>query len=246
MNELHGLMGMLTLGQAQSLGEASVWTLFVESFDVFSVVLLIGSLFAVTIIVRLVMEARGGVIAPEEIVESLSKKLDSGDLDSFLAAASDDSGIVGAACVGAFNARTAGASAMKEAAEVAASNACGRWTRPLDLIRVIGELGPLVGLAGTVWGMILAFVQLGQAGGSAGPTDLSLGISKALFHTLLGLMLAVPCLLVYGWYRSVIEKHCNRAFEQAGGLVDRLACIDDGKNTGGTPVPRGDLDREGS
>jgi len=220
MNEL---LGQMTLGQIDAEGGASVWSLFRESFDVFSVVLLVGSLIAVSLIVRLVIDARRSVIAPDGIVKSLSKKLDSGNLDSFLATASDDSGIVGSACVGAFNARSNGVEAMREAAEIAASNACSRWTRTLDLLRVIGEIGPLVGLAGTVWGMILAFVRLGQAGGSAGPTDLSLGISKALFHTLLGLMLAVPCLLVYGWYRGVIERHCNRAFEQAGGLVDRLA-----------------------
>ena len=214
-----------------SSGEASVWSLFTESFDVFSVVLLIGSLIAVSLIVRLVLDARRSVIAPDDIVDALSRDLDSDDLDAFLSTASDDSGIVGSACVAAFNARVSGASAMREAAEIAASNACSRWTRTLDLLRVIGELGPLVGLAGTVWGMILAFVRLGQAGGTAGPTDLSLGISKALFHTLLGLMLAVPCLLVYGWYRSVIDKHCNRAFEQAGGLVDRLSAMnDDGKS----------------
>lgn len=227
MNELHGMIGTTTLGQSESLGDGGVWTLFTESFDVFSVVLLIGSFVAVSLIVRLVLDARRSVIAPDGVVESLSKHLDSENLDSFLASASEDSGIVGSACVAAFNARKNGSSAMQEAAEVAASNACSRWTRSLDLLRVIGEIGPLVGLAGTVWGMILAFVQLGQAGGSAGPTDLSLGISKALFHTLLGLMLAVPCLLIYGWYRSVIEKHCNHAFEQAGGLVGRLAGIDE-------------------
>ena len=219
-----------------SVVEASVWSLFSESFDVFSVVLLIGSMIAVSLIVKLVLDARRSVIAPDGIVDSLSKKLDSGNLDSFLATAGEDSGIVGSACVAAFNARKNGQSAMREAAEIAASNACSRWTRTLDLLRVIGEIGPLIGLAGTVWGMILAFVKLGQAGGSAGPTDLSMGISKALFHTLLGLMLAVPCLLIYGWYRSVIDKHCNRAFEQAGGLVDRLAAEQD---TGETPVPRG-------
>ena len=206
--------------------ETSVWSLFIESFDVFSVVLLIGSFIAVSLIVKLVLDARRSVIAPDGIVDSLSADLDSGKLDAFVSTARDDAGIVGAACVAAFNVRSSGAAAMREAAEVAASNACSRWTRTLDLLRVIGELGPLVGLAGTVWGMILAFVRLGQAGGTAGPTDLSLGISKALFHTLLGLMLAVPCLLVYGWYRSVIEKHCNTAFEQAGQLVDRLSAVD--------------------
>lgn len=214
--------------EASSVVETSVWSLFIESFDVFSVVLLIGSMIAVSLIVKLVLDARRSVIAPDEIVESLSQKLDSGSIDSFESSASDGEGIVASACSAAFRARSNGSAAMREAAEIAASNACSRWTRTLDLLRVIGELGPLVGLAGTVWGMILAFVKLGQAGGSAGPTDLSMGISKALFHTLLGLMLAVPCLLVYGWYRSVIEKHCNTAFEQAGGLVDRLATMDEG------------------
>lgn len=208
--------------------ETSVWSLFTESFDVFSVVLLIGSMIAVSLIVKLVMDARRSVIAPEGIVESLASELDSGSVESFGSVAADDEGIVGSACAAAFRARSNGSVAMREAAEIAASNACSRWTRTLDLLRVIGELGPLVGLAGTVWGMILAFVKLGQAGGSAGPTDLSMGISKALFHTLLGLMLAVPCLLVYGWYRSVIEKHCNTAFEQAGGLVDRLSAMGEG------------------
>ena len=212
--------------EAGSGVETSVWSLFIESFDVFSVVLLIGSFIAVSLIVKLVLDARRSVIAPDGIVDSLSADLNAGNMDSFLTTAGDDSGIVGSACEAAFNVRASGATAMREAAEVAASNACSRWTRTLDLLRVIGELGPLVGLAGTVWGMILAFVRLGQAGGTAGPTDLSLGISKALFHTLLGLMLAVPCLLVYGWYRSVIEKHCNTAFEQAGQLVDRLSAVD--------------------
>ena len=84
----------MTLGQTESLSEASVWALFRDSFDVFSVVLLLGSMVAVSLIVRLVMGARGSVISPEEIVHALSQELDSGDLDSFLAAASDDSGIV--------------------------------------------------------------------------------------------------------------------------------------------------------
>ncbi len=209
--------------------ETSVWTLFSDSFDVFSVVLLIGSMIAVSLIVKLIIDARQSVIAPQGVVDSLSRTLEAGNMDSFLATAHDEGGIVGSACESAFHARAGGLVAMREAAEFAASNACTRWTRTLDLLRMIGEIGPLIGLAGTVWGMILAFVRLGQAGGAAGPTDLSMGISKALFHTLLGLMLAVPCLLVYGWYRSVVEKHCNTAFEQAGVLVDRLASAGDGK-----------------
>jgi len=219
---------LITLAQTDDAAPgASVWSLFVESFDIFSVVLLIGSLAGVTIIARLLLEARRSVISPRSTPERIDEALDRGDTRGALEIAHEQGGIVGDALVAAHAAGASGARAMREAAELAASAACVRWTRPLDLLRMIGELGPLVGLAGTVWGMILAFVRLGQAGGAAGPTDLSLGISKALFHTLLGLMLAVPCLLVYGWYRSAIEKWCNEAFARAGELVDRLARLHD-------------------
>ena len=204
----------------------SVWTLFQESFDVFTIILILGSFAGVALITRLAMDARASVIAPEEPARRIGRALDSGKIDDAARIARDESGIVGDALAAAHSARGAGASAMREAAELAASAACARWTRPLDLLRTIGELGPLVGLAGTVWGMILAFVRLGQAGGAAGPTDLSLGISKALFHTLLGLMLAIPCLLVASWFRGIIEKHCNSAFSDAGALVDRLALLE--------------------
>jgi biopolymer transport protein ExbB len=111
---------------------------------------------------------------------------------------------------------------MREAAELTASELVAGWFRKVEPLNVIGNLGPLIGLAGTVWGMILAFTSLGQSGGQAGPADLSLGISKALFHTLLGLCLAIPCLVVFGFYRSVIDRHCTRAMVVAAEMVEKL------------------------
>ncbi len=218
---------MSTLAQSDVESTANAWSLFVDSFDVFSVALIVGSLVAVTYIVRIVMDARRSVIAPESTYQNLREHLMQGNLGRFEKGLAEDHAIVSVAAHAAYRARDKGKDAMRDAAELAASNACARWVRPLDTLRIIGELGPLVGLAGTVWGMIIAFVRLGQAGGSAGPTDLSLGISKALFHTMLGLVLAVPCLLVYGVYRSIVEKHCNTAMAQAGEIVDMIP-VDEG------------------
>ena len=216
---------MPTLAQAsqsstESQSTANAWSLFVDSFDIFSVALIIGSLFAVTLIVRIIMDARRSVIAPESDYLKLREHLMQESLGQFEKGLAESDSVVSIAANAAYRVRHKGKDAMRDAAELAASNTCARWVRPLDTLRIIGELGPLVGLAGTVWGMIIAFVRLGQAGGSAGPTDLSLGISKALFHTMLGLVLAVPCLLIYGLYRSIVEKHCNTAMAQAGEIVD--------------------------
>ena len=70
--------------------------------------------------------------------------------------------------------------------------------------------------------MILAFSQLSAVGGEADPSQLSEGISKALFHTLLGLLLAIPCLLVHGLYRTMVERHTDAALEDAGDVVEAL------------------------
>src|SRR5205823_56713 len=77
------------------------------------------------------------------------------------------------------------------------------------------------------WGMILAFTSLGESGGQAGPSDLSMGISKALFHTLLGLTLAIPCLLVFGFYRSIVDRICTRGMLICAQLIELLPSEDD-------------------
>lgn len=211
---------------AQQTGEGGVWWLFRESFDIFSVVLIIGSFVAVTLIARLVLETRASVVAPEAPPKKVREQLDKDNPDGLERVLGEDDGIVASAVRSAWRTRGRGRAAMREAAEIAGSNACGRWTRPVDVLRTIGELGPLIGLAGTVWGMILAFVRLGEQGGSAGPTDLSLGISKALFHTLLGLVLAIPCVLAASLFRARLDRLCNKAMGEALELVDRLPADD--------------------
>ncbi len=211
----------MTLAQGEPTG--GVLWLFRESFDLFTVTLVLGSFVAVTLIVRLAMDTRGALVAPEAPGRKARDLLDKNEPDRLDKALGSDDGIVASALRAAWKARAQGRDAMREAAEIAASNACGRWTRPVEVLRTIGELGPLVGLAGTVWGMILAFVTLGETGGSAGPTDLSLGISKALFHTLLGLLLAIPCVLAASLFRARLDRLCNKAMAEASELVERLA-----------------------
>lgn len=210
----------ITLAQAQPTG--GVLWLFRESFDVFTITLVLGSFVAVALIVRLAMETRASVVAPEAPGKKIREQLDKNDPDRIDKVLGSDDGIVASAVRAAWRSRAQGRAAMRDAAEIAASNACGRWTRPVDILRTIGELGPLVGLAGTVWGMILAFVTLGETGGSAGPTDLSLGISKALFHTLLGLLLAIPCVLAASVFRARLDRLCNKAMAEASELVERM------------------------
>lgn len=209
-------------GSADTQPKVKLIDLFWESRDLFTVLLVAGSLAGWTIIIICFIEVRKAVIAPDEpeqIIPGLIKAGRWADLRQFV---SEDDALVSRAVSAALNHPGSERAGMRDAAELTASEECSRWFRRIEPLNVIGNLGPLLGLAGTVWGMIIAFAALGESGGQANPATLSLGISKALFHTLLGLLLAVPCLTVFGFYRSKVDRLCTRAMVSAGEFVELL------------------------
>lgn len=77
------------------------------------------------------------------------------------------------------------------------------WFRPLE---VIASLAPLLGLFGTVLGMISAFQQLEQAGNRVNPAVLSGGIWEALLTTAVGLAVAIPTVVALNWLERKVER----------------------------------------
>ena len=98
-----------------------------------------------------------------------------------------------------------GFDAMHEAATEKSGELSGRMFRKAEYLNILGNLGPLLGLLGTVWGMIEAFGELGAAGGGGGGGQLAAGISKALVNTLAGLGLAILGIGFFGVCRNRIE-----------------------------------------
>ncbi|MBK1872240.1 MULTISPECIES: MotA/TolQ/ExbB proton channel family protein [Marinobacter] len=75
--------------------------------------------------------------------------------------------------------------------------------RPLEMI---GSLSPLLGLLGTVMGMIVAFQQMEAAGNQVDPSVLSGGIWQALLTTAVGLSVAIPVVAVHSWLERKVER----------------------------------------
>ncbi|PWE33411.1 hypothetical protein DDZ14_06195 [Maritimibacter sp. 55A14] len=96
------------------------------------------------------------------------------------------------------------------------------WMRPLE---VIGALAPLLGLFGTVLGMIEAFARLEAAGTRVDPSLLSGGIWEALLTTALGLAVAIPAVAAFNWFDRRIERSA-RAVDSA--LAALFAAAPDG------------------
>ena len=98
-----------------------------------------------------------------------------------------------------------GYAAVQKAMEDAAQEQAARLYRKIEYLSVIGAIAPMLGLMGTVWGMILAFSEFAQ---KANPqvAEFAPGISRALVTTLLGLSVAVPALGSFFLFRNRIDE----------------------------------------
>lgn len=92
----------------------------------------------------------------------------------------------------------------------------------LVVISVVAMIAPLMGLLGTVSGMIRSFTVMASSAGGAKPNELAGGISEALITTATGLIIAIPILVFYNWIKSSVENYVMLIEEAAVHLVDNL------------------------
>lgn len=97
-----------------------------------------------------------------------------------------------------------------------------RLLRRAEGCHLIGTVAPMVGLFGTVFGMIKAFTVLGSAGGQPRPDQLAEAISVALVTTFWGLLVAIPALFMHGFFRTRIESLVSEAALETEALLERL------------------------
>jgi biopolymer transport protein ExbB len=113
----------------------------------------------------------------------------------------------------------AGREIANEAVANAGGHAAHELSKNLSLLASIGSIAPLLGLLGTVIGMIEIFASQ-QAGSS--PQQLAQGISIALYCTAFGIIVAVPAIMAYRHYKSRIEDYLVDMEDEAQKLLDTL------------------------
>jgi len=94
--------------------------------------------------------------------------------------------------------------------------------RRIEYLNILAQVSPMIGLFGTVWGMILAFRAIVMAGGNADPVLLAGGIGTALTTTFWGLIIAIPALSAYGILRNRIDEFTTDATRMAEGLLNEF------------------------
>ena len=104
-----------------------------------------------------------------------------------------------------------GYSAMERALEEATEERTTKLLRKIELLNIIGNVSPMMGLLGTVYGMIKVFSKIVEQKGMPNPAELAGGVGTALVTTFWGLIVAIPALAVYAVMRNRIDALASEA-----------------------------------
>ena len=204
-------------------GQESLLHLAIRASGPIGFFLLLLSIYFTALVIRLFMEFRVTEAVPTPLVERLEtairdKKFQDAydvckDNDSFLAR------LVRTGIANLPNGRADAKEAMEEASEEIVTN----YEMKISYLAVIGTLGPMIGLVGTIMGMIMSFKEIATAAGAQPrPEKVAEGISTALFITLEGVTLSVPAIFFFAFFRNRIAQMTMEATRVADRTINSL------------------------
>jgi len=193
--------------------------------------LILCSIAAVALIVERFMALRTARIAPGyllgEVIAVTRNGLPSADVVAKLA---DNSLLGGVLASGlkllAVDPRV-GEVQLRQTFEGAGRDAAHKMDRYLNALGSIAAAAPLLGLFGTVVGMIEIFGS--QGGGNTNPAELAHGISTALYNTAAGLIVAIPSLMFYRYFRGRVDDYLHTLEQSSEQLLTQLMRVTAGR-----------------
>jgi biopolymer transport protein ExbB len=172
--------------------------------------LLLCSVVALALIIERLYHLRASMVAPpklfDEVVAVTRTSLPGMDVVNKLAASSVLGGVLAAGLRSVIAEPRIGEDALRQSFESAGREAVHRTERYLNTLGTIAAAAPLLGLFGTVVGMIEIFGSQAPTAAGTNPQQLAHGISIALYNTAFGLIIAIPSLMFYRYFRGRIDE----------------------------------------
>lgn len=230
----------ITLAQSSEEVHRSLLQYVAQGGPIGMIIILI-SFVAIGMISAQLFRVRRDRLAPQELIEDLRVLLASNDIQESIRRCQDEpspsylSRVVGTALVRA--SRSAfGMLELRSSVDESGQLEVDRLYRLTDGIGLIASVAPMLGLLGTVVGMVGAFDTITLSDGPARPDALAGSISQALITTVLGLIVAIPSTAMYTYLRNRIDHLTTEINEVIEDLISPLESAQGGDNAQkGTP-----------
>ena len=169
------------------------------------------SLTVAYLVFEQILSLRKKELIPPELSDELRQLVAAGHLDRAAALCRERPSMLAFAISHGLSEADGGWSEVEKATEDALAEQAARLFRRVEYLSVLGNIAPMVGLLGTVTGMLLSFKQVADTEGQAGASQLAEGIYQALVTTVVGLIIAIPALGAFAIFRNRVDQFVAEA-----------------------------------
>ena len=191
----------------------------------YSIAFLLLSFSFVALLVMNVLTLRRSSIVPLDLVEAFEAHLNEKRYQEAYDLAKSDDSFLGHVLSAGLGKLSQGYPQAIEAMQEVGEEETMKLEHRLGYIALIGTLSPMVGLLGTVDGMVDSFMVIASSTTQPKPAELAEGISTALITTLVGLMLAIPAIAVFGIMRNIMARLTLEVGIVSEGLMSRFSTV---------------------
>ncbi|MDA3925941.1 MAG: MotA/TolQ/ExbB proton channel family protein [Kiritimatiellae bacterium] len=171
------------------------------------------SIFALALVLYFITALRSGAIVPRELISDILARIRSNDLNEARRLSDRHPCPFAAIVLSSLdcmrNVPECDVHLLRSAAEAEGARQAESIQGQTQLLLDVATIAPLLGLLGTVLGMLKAFSSVASDVASAKPVVLAAGVSQAIVTTIFGLIVAIPCMAFYAWFRRRASRQIS-------------------------------------
>jgi biopolymer transport protein ExbB len=178
----------------------------IRASGIFGFLILLVSFALIAIIMMIALELRRDNYLPASFIEEFEQQLQAKDYQGAYEAAKASDSFIGRVLAAGMGRLSRGYDEAVEQMQQVGEDETMTMEHKIGYLSLIGSIAPMLGLLGTVQGMVLSFQVIANSTTSPKPSELADGIATALFTTLEGLVVAIPAIVFYSLYKNRLAR----------------------------------------
>ena len=178
----------------------------IRASGIFGFLIMLVSFAMVAIIMMIALQLRRDNYLPTAFIEEFEQQLQAKDYQGAYETAKGSDSFIGRILAAGMGRLSRGFDEAVEQMQQVGEDETMAMEHKIGYLALIGSVAPMLGLLGTVQGMVLSFQVIANSTTSPKPSELADGIATALFTTLEGLVVAIPAIIFYALYKNRLAR----------------------------------------
>ena len=188
----------------------------------YAIIFLVMSIVLVALVVRSLLAVQKNNFIPDDLIQGVDASLGEKNAQAAVEIVRADESFLGQVVAAGIGKLQNGKEAALEAMQIVGESETMKIDHLLSYLALIGNIAPMVGLLGTVQGMVASFAKIASSTATIKPSELAGGIEQALYTTLFGLFLAIPAIVIYNMLRNRVQRFILDAGTQSEEMLDKF------------------------